>query len=269
VTDIDEPLESGYGARTLPGDNLCNDFQQETAHSYAELARARGDRLERIDGELTLTDAALGLPFWNRAVVEQPIVDAGTVLARCRAFYDGHAAVPFLLDSAWPTPDLRDNGFMLMGHPPLMVRPARRPLPPAPTELRIERVEDIDRAADLERTLIDGYPAPQFQPFEAVQLFTPSAFDAAGWHHFVGYIGDRPVAAGSSYLGERLLRVENIATLGDERGKGYGAALTAAAIGVDESKPAVLVASDLGRPVYERLGFEAVLRVTYWVGMRQ
>ena len=33
-----------------PGDNLCNDFQQETARSFAELARARGDRVERIDG---------------------------------------------------------------------------------------------------------------------------------------------------------------------------------------------------------------------------
>jgi hypothetical protein len=269
MSDIDEPLESGYGARTQPGDNLCNDFQQETARSYAELARARGDRLERIDGELTMTDAALGLPFWNRAVLEQPIVDAGDTVARCRAFYGGHAPFPFLFDSAWPTPDLRDHGFMLMGHPPLMVRPARRPLPAAPPELRIERVENFDRAADLERTLVDGYPAPEFQPFENVQLYTPSMFGAAGWHHFVGYVEDRPVAAGSAYVGERLLRVENIATLSEVRGKGYGAAMTAAAIGADESKPAVLVASDLGRPVYERLGFEAVLRVTYWVGARQ
>jgi hypothetical protein len=28
------------------------------------------------------------------------------------------------------------------------------------------------------------------------------------------------------------------------------------------------VASDLGRPVYEKLGFNAIARVTYWIGPR-
>ena len=36
-------------------------------------------------------------------------------------------ATPFLLDSAWPTPDLGPIGFAPMGHPPLMVRPAGVP----------------------------------------------------------------------------------------------------------------------------------------------
>jgi hypothetical protein len=197
------------------------------------------------------------------------MLDVGDSIARCRAFYEDHVPFPFLLDSAWPTPDLRAYGFALMGHPPLMVRPAGAALPAAPPELRIVRVQDGDGATDLERTLIDGYPAPQFQPFEKVQMFTPRTFGASGWHHYVGYVDDRPVAAGSSYVGDRLLRVENIATLGDVRGKSYGLAITAATMTADESKPATLVASDLGRPVYERLGFAAVLRVTYWVGTRQ
>jgi hypothetical protein len=45
-------------------------------------------------------------------------------------------------------------------------------------------------------------------------------------------------------------------------------AITAAVIGVDLTKPAALVASDLGRPIYEKLGFAAMLRVTYWLGLR-
>jgi hypothetical protein len=264
----DEPLETGYGPAAPPGDNLCNDFQQETARSYAELARARGARIDCVDGVLTMTDAGLGLPFWNRTIVEQPSLDIEQTVARVKAFYDGNGHSPYLFDSAGPTADLRGHGFVLMGHPPLMVRPAGAPLPGPPPELRIVRVEGGDTAADLERTLVDGYPAPQFQPFEKVQLFTPPTFGAAGWHHFVGYVGDRPVAAGSSYVGDRLLRVENIATLSDVRGKGYGIAITAATIAADPSKPATLIASDLGRPVYERLGFVAMLRVTYWLGMR-
>jgi hypothetical protein len=57
--------------------------------------------------------------------------------------------------------------------------------------------------------------------------------------------------------------------LEEVRGRGYGRAITAATIAVDLSKPATLVASDLGRPIYEQLGFVAVMRVTYWLGLRQ
>jgi hypothetical protein len=187
-------------------------------------------------------------------------------VSRLRAFYDAGEG-PFLVDSAWPTPDLRPHGFMLMGHPPLMVRAANTPLPAAPSELRIVTVTDAT-AADLERTLIDGYPAPMLQPFEQVRMFTPAALSAAGWKHFVGYVDDRPVAAGSSSVGDRLLRVENIATLDEVRGRGYGLAITAATIAVDLTKTAALVASDLGRPIYERLGFVAISRSTYWLGTR-
>jgi hypothetical protein len=263
----EEALESGFGPAAPAGDNLCNDFQQETARSYLDLAVARGDRTERRPGVITMTDAALALPFWNRSVLEQPITAADQIVPILRDFY-GSGEHPFLLDSAWPTPDLREHGFVLMGHPPLMVRAADTPLPSTPPELRIVPVAGGSEAEDLERTLIDGYPAPQFQPFAGVKMFTPETFDAPGWRHFVGYVDDRAVAAGSSYVGERLLRVENIATLGSVRGRGYGLAITAATIGVDVTKPAVLVASDLGRPIYERLGFRAILRVTYWLGMR-
>ena len=76
------------------------------------------------------------------------------------------------------------------------------------------------------------------------------------------------MAAGSAYAGDQLLRVENIAVLHGVRGRGYGVAITAATIGVDLTKPATLVSSDLGRPIYEKLGFRAVMRCTYWLGMR-
>jgi GNAT superfamily N-acetyltransferase len=149
-----------------------------------------------------------------------------------------------------------------------MLRPPGAPYPPAPPELRIERVDDDRTAFDYEHALINGYPAPQLQPMNAVTLVTPPSLDAPGWHHFVGYVDDQPVASGSGYVGDRLVRVDNIATLEAARGHGYGLALTAAAAAVDPSKPATLIASDLGRGVYERLGFVAILRVTYWIGLR-
>jgi ribosomal protein S18 acetylase RimI-like enzyme len=261
-------LDTGYGSTTPAGDNLLNDFVQECAESFAAFARARGDRVERIAGLATMVDAGSPLPFVNRVLLEQPITDPTALVARIHDFYAAGPPTPFLLDSAWPTPDLTDAGFTLMGHPPLMLRPPDVPLPPPPPELRIVRVDDDRSAFDYELALIDGYPAPMLQPMTEVTIVTPAALDAAGWHHFVGYVDGRPVASGAAYVDNRLVRVDNIATLEDVRGHGYGRAMTAAAAGVDPGKPAALVASDLGRRVYERLGFVAMLRITYWLGSR-
>ncbi len=49
------------------------------------------------------------------------------------------------------------------------------------------------------------------------------------------------------------------------RGQGFGAALTGRALSCRPDLPAVLVASDDGRPVYERLGFLAIHRCTVWM----
>ena len=261
-------LESGYGPTSRRGDNLLNDFVQESAESYAAFGDARADRVERIEGVVTLIDAGSPLPFSNRAVLEQPIDDIRSVLDHIRPFYDSGTATPFLLDSAWPTPDLTPIGFARMGHPPLMVRAPGAAFPIPPDELRIVRVDDERTAFDYEQALIYGYPAPQLQPMNEVTILTPAALDAPGWHHFVGYVDDRAVAAGSGFAGESLVRVDNIATLESERGRGYGLAITAAAASIDSSKPATLIASDLGRGVYERLGFVALLRFTYWLGLR-
>jgi len=263
-----EDLATGYGPTSPPGDNLLNDFVQENAASFAGFGRARGDRVARIDDVATLVDAGSPLPFSNRAVLERPVGDVRAVLDHVRPFYDGASEVPFLLDSAWPTPDLGPVGFQLMGHPPLMLRPGGIPLSDPPSDLRIVPVDDAQTAYDFEHTLIYGYPAPPLQPMNEVTIMTPGALDAPGWRHFVGYAGDEPVATGSAFAGDRLVRIDNIATLESARGRGYGLALTAAAIAVDLAKPASLIASDLGRPVYERLGFAAVLRCTYWLGLR-
>jgi GNAT superfamily N-acetyltransferase len=262
------PLETGYGPAVPLGDNLCNDFVQESARSFAAFATARGDRVARVEGTVTMTDAGSPIPFFNRAMLECPVREVDALVGELRAFYssDRDPSVPFLLD--WATPPLGAHGFALMGHPPLMMRPAHSSLPTPPRELRICPVVDERTARDFEHTLAYGYPAPPLQPVKTATLFTPAALTASGWRHFVGYEDDRPVTAGSAYVGDRLIRVDNIATLQEARGRGYGRAITAAAIGVGLSKPAMLIASDLGRPIYQQLGFTALLRVTYWVGTR-
>ena len=78
-----------------------------------------------------------------------------------------------------------------------MRRPPDAPLPAAPPELHIVPVTDDRTAHDYEYTLVYGYPAVQMQPVQGVSILTPAARTAPGWHHFVGYVDDRPATAGS------------------------------------------------------------------------
>jgi hypothetical protein len=59
--------------------------------------------------------------------------------------------------------------------------------------------------------------------------------------------------------------VEYVAALPAPRGTGAGAAVTSAATIAEPERPAVLVASDDGRPTYERMGFLPVARWTAWL----
>ena len=257
---------NGYGPNSDPGDTLFNDFIRGESVSAIVLADARGERTSRDPGRLTMTDGASPLPFSNLVVIERPPRADGidALVNEIRAFYAGFPGGPALIKSLFPLPDLEPNGCMLMGHPPLMLR-TPIPLPSPPDDLDIVAVTDDRTASDYEEALVLGYPAPMLQPFRSGCFLPSGSLDAPGWHHFVGYTGGRAVAAGSAYADDHVLRVENIAVMDDARGRGFGAAITAATVGVDLSVAAALIASDLGRPIYERLGFRALHRATYWL----
>ena len=95
--ETEEPLETGYGPGTPPGDNLCNDYAQNLAVAYSSLAHARGDRVERHD-ELALLLVDRGSPseFGNVVVARRPLSEGEWHRAaeRLRAFYSEHDGGP-------------------------------------------------------------------------------------------------------------------------------------------------------------------------------
>ena len=79
--------------------------------------------------------------------------------------------------------------------------------------------------------------------------------------HYVGYLDDEPVATASLITAGSAAGIYNVATVAAVRGRGIGAAMTAFAVraGADRGmQVATLQASTMGRPVYERMGFEFV-----------
>ncbi len=144
-----------------------------------------------------------------------------------------------------------------------MVRPAG-PCPPAPPELDIRAVVDAAMLVDFERTFIEGYPIQELQPFQPGRLFTPAVL-GGDYHLWLGYLGERPVTCAIAQVSDGVVGIHFVATLPEARGRGYGATITARAASTAPTLPAVLQASDLGRPVYERIGFRVHSRFDLWV----
>ncbi len=275
TTQTDEHvLETGWRPTTPSGDNLLLDFTRTGAAGFAALAVVGRGRREVVDDiGMHMTDAGSPSPFGNVAHLTSPLAAGETerLVARLYEFYAGGDGGPFLLFSPAPTQDLRPFGFHLEGHPPFMVRP----ISPIGTSRRfdvsgIDVVEATtrDTVADFERTLIDGYPAPELSPYGTFPRLFADEVLGTGWRLFVGYDDGRPVATSAAYVGDAIVAIEAISTLPSHRGRGIGAALTVAAMLAEPSLPSALVASDLGRGVYESLGFLSIHRYTLWIGMR-
>jgi GNAT superfamily N-acetyltransferase len=198
----------------------------------------------------------------NWVVPTQPLTDPAGLLSQVDELFPAH--IPYALIAAWPTSDLRQHGLVLLGHPPLMVRwPGPRP---APTTQRVE-VREVGDAAELavaERVLVDGYPMPELQPLTPGDLLGPAILDDRT-RVWLARVDGGPAAMAAAHLHAGVTMVEYVAALPRARGRGAGSVVTWAATLADPDRPAVLLASDDGRPVYERMGYRAVERWTLWL----
>ena len=239
--------------RTLSAANLASQWEHPP--------RTTGGRWERWDAAWA-ADLAAPVAFPNSATLLRPLSEenAGGLVADLSQFYAQASGGPWMLWSAWPSPDLAPYGMKLAAYPPLMVRlPA--PLS-AQTDLRIVEAHDEIDLRDFDEAMIHGYPIPELAfPNDRI---TDERVLGGPMRYFVGYQDDLPVGCAAAYVGEREVGVYMVATLPEERGKGYGAALTAAAIEAAPHLPAVLQASDMGQPVYRRLGFQDISSYALW-----
>ena len=135
---------------------------------------------------------------------------------------------------------------------------------PAPAELRIELVRDRDSLDAWERVAIEGYPLEALKDSPSGVLMPSGWVDEPRAKFWVGWVEDEPVCAAMAWTEHGINDVTMVATVPSARRRGYGEALTWCAARADPALPAMLLSSDDGRPVYERMGFLPLLRVTLW-----
>ena len=135
----------------------------------------------------------------------------------------------------------------------------------AAPELEIRRVTDAAGVDAHRQVVTAGFGS---DPAVALGTACLDLLDRPECVVYVGYVGGDAVASGLGWRTGRTIGVYSIATIASARRRGYGAAMTArvmadgVATGCDV---AALQASELGRPIYERLGFRTVVRYAAYV----
>jgi hypothetical protein len=255
---MSEELFSGWAPDAPVDDTLLRRFMFALADRGSFLHDRYGFPEVR-DEAFAAVDTGSAVVFDNFATLLQPptMIDIEDALRQILDFFPPERA--FIIASAWHLGDLSSMGLQLMGHPPLMYRPAGGTRPPIPADLRIEEIIDDAGARAFARTLQEAYPMPgdPSPAFDQRLLGGPIRL-------FMGYEADRPVATAGVFVGHGVNDVEWVSTMPDCRGNGYGAALTWTATLADPTLPAVLIASDDGFAVYRRMGYESLLRLTVW-----
>jgi hypothetical protein len=255
-----EHLATGWEPELPPEDSLVRQAVLAHAEWAVELGRSAGGPW--YDGESWAGGVGgTRTLFANWVVLKQP-VDAAAVVSEVQKLFPPE--VSYLFVCPWPTSDLTSYGLGLAGHPPLMARLPVMVTEPPETDLEIRRVDSPGMLADAERVLVEGYPFPELQPFSPGALLRPELMDR-GARVWVGYDGEVPLATSTAYEAAGVNLVENVAVMPAARGHRAGAAITWAATANAPDVPAVLIASDDGQPVYERLGYLRVERWTVWV----
>jgi GNAT superfamily N-acetyltransferase len=215
-------------------------------------------------GAIPVAITGFAAAFFNAAwVVEPPDPrDLREVVAVLRA-----SGLPFTLHVRSDLPDVIAGapaiGLTAEGRLPCFaIEPG--PIPPAPRALAIERV-DLRGWDAFRDVTAEGFG----MPLAAVEvLYPPGLLDDSRVRAFVGSVDGRKVATAVSVRTGTTIGAYSIATVPDARGRGFGTALTWHLLA--DADPgwdvAVLQASEMGRPVYERMGFKLVREFAELVG---
>jgi ribosomal protein S18 acetylase RimI-like enzyme len=127
-----------------------------------------------------------------------------------------------------------------------------------PRAMSIDRVRDATEFRTFCDVLAAGFEAPSLLCDAFFRLGEVGFGDEVPFRHYVATVDARPVATTTGVIAGDVLGIYNVATVPDARGRGIGRTITLESMR-DGARAgcgmAVLEASEMGRSVYEKLGF--------------
>jgi len=126
----------------------------------------------------------------------------------------------------------------------------------------VQRVEDDVGLAEWVETLARGFGMDEPRRAAMARAVLGAGSEPGGpWVRFMGLLGSRPVATSGVLFAGGLAGIINVATVSDARRRGIGTVMTVAALrcALDRGyRVAVLGTTEMGRRIYERMGFREV-----------
>jgi hypothetical protein len=165
---------------------------------------------------------------------------------------------------SWQTVDLAQAGFRDWRHEPWFLRPPSEPsADETPAELEIVRVATAQEVEELEAVSVRGF-GNEDDTIEPGTIHPPAILDDPRMVLWLGRVEGKPVGAAMSYRTDEAVGIFGVTTIASMRRRGYGSALTRAAMLVETELPSILAPSPEGEQVYRRLGFEPVGELRIW-----
>ena len=142
--------------------------------------------------------------------------------------------------------------------------------PPPPAGLTIVEAENADEFRAFRKAGGIGFRIPRWILRVSMPSLPPRpAIPGAGVRFFVGYVAGRPVTTSALFVSDRIAGIFFVATIPSARRRGFGAAMTWAALEAARragAETGFLQASAMGRPLYEQMGFRWVTDYAQWTG---
>jgi GNAT superfamily N-acetyltransferase len=128
-----------------------------------------------------------------------------------------------------------------------------------PRDFVIKEIADEPGLFDFKKVFVETYEIPEWAGQAWVDATLKIGIGKTPWRLFVGYWNNEPVATNLLFTGAGVASVYAIATVPSARGKGIGAAVTLKPLLEARDQQgyqyAVLFSTEMGIPVYKRIGF--------------
>jgi GNAT superfamily N-acetyltransferase len=243
-------------------DNLIAFFEAAFDHPMFEPAGFPDVRAVHCDVPHPLFNSVCGATFSEDAVEERALAVVAAYVER---------GLPFLW---WATPSghaeslrpVLTGAGMIVEDVPGMWRACDDTLDPRLHErLSVDVAESRAELLTSIEVMTEGFAMPE----DLVEpLLTVVDAMQGSFVQVTARLDGRPVGSGTVFFDGTTGGLYNIATVPDARGQGVGRAITATLANVARERgcaQTVLHASEAGRPLYERLGYEAVCVVPQFV----
>lgn len=219
-----------------------------------------GARFERRDGYCFISFPSFPLPFLNGMWADTDAAAEHIDDARADAERLGTPFTVMVREGRSPAVEAAamERGFAAALRLPGMgvSRTAFRDTHVA--DLEITRVETARHLEDAAAMIAPAFGMP---PDWAAAVYVPEVVALDGLQYYLGRVDGRPVATAMGFTIGAAVGIFNVATPEEDRGRGYGGAVTARAVRDGFERGATfgaLQSSALGESVYRRLGFEQV-----------